>query len=77
MSYGDLSEAQKKAVERWCDKYMDQYDYVDNERFATKGNIEQEKEYWRLEGRGCCGSADVELECDDGTVLMFGFNHGH
>ncbi len=72
-----LSEAQKEAVELWWSLESATYDHVDNERYAVKGNTEQEKEYARQADEGCCGSQDVELNCDDGTTLMFGFNYGH
>lgn len=72
-----ISESQQRALDNWWLNETEEYDYMDNERLATKGNIEQENIYDKQVGEGCCGSVDVELDCDDGTVLMFGFNYGH
>ncbi len=72
--------AQQLTIDRWEQENNPDgktFDYADNHRWATKGDAEQEAEYWRIEKIGCCGSCDVELQCDDGTVLLYGFNYGH
>ena len=76
----DLTPEQSQAVDDWWNKNdPDQitYDFVDNTRYAIKGNKEQEYAYDDIRCGGCCGFVDVELDLPDGTVLLFGFNYGH
>lgn len=74
-----LNDSQQRAFDKWLeeneDKYSDQC--PDNHRFATQGCPDQEDHYDMLFHSGCCGFVDVDLECDDGTVLKYGFNYGH
>lgn len=51
-------------------------DYVDNYRYAEKGNLEQEKKYRELKSKGCCGFYDTEMEVNGKTYLV-GWNYGH
>lgn len=76
----DLTSAQQQAVSAWWDERDaagDDYEFADNTRYARKGNAAEEFAYEDARAAGCCGSVDVELECTDGTVLLFGFNYGH
>jgi hypothetical protein len=77
LTFDDLNECQKRAVEKWQKTNDHEYDNQDNHRVAIVGDEASLKEYARLEAKGCCGSCDEEIECDDGTVLMYGFNYGH
>lgn len=73
-----MSAFQIAAVhEWWTTQKADDYDCMDSERFATKGNADQERLYREMQSKGCCGSVDVELNCEDGSVLLYGFNFGH
>lgn len=79
MKEDDLTREQKLAVQAWWeandpDEYL--FDFVDNERYAIQGNLDQEREYERCRANGCCGSMDVIIEVGD-VKLMFGFNYGH
>jgi hypothetical protein len=51
-------------------------EYEDNWRFCRIGNSEEEKEYNRIQGMGCCGFVDVIVEVD-GVKWKIGFNYGH
>ena len=52
------------------------YENPDNLRVA-RGWIDEEREdYQKRTDNGCCGSMNVGLPCDAGTI-MFGLNHGH
>lgn len=75
MEYETLNESQKRAVDQWNDENPD-YEYQDNHRYAVPGT-DSEWEYEDRRNRGCCGSVDVILQCDDGCQLMYGFNYGH
>ena len=73
-----LNDSQRRAVDQWWEANdSDDFDCVDNYRFATKGNAAEEAAYDETRTLGCCGSVDVVLPCDDGTTLLFGFNYGH
>ena len=58
-------------------------DYCDNFRFAEVGNAEEEAEYHRRLGGGCCGFMDEEFSWyPDGfpeniATYMIGCNYGH
>ena len=79
MTSDDLTPAQKAAVRKWWDENNqdEEFPYADNDRYAVVGNAAQEAEYEEIRLGGCCGSCDVELQCEDGTVLLMGFNYGH
>ena len=80
MDYPDLSPSQKSAVLLFweaAEKNEDPFDCVDNCRYAVKGNAAQEAAYAEAKSQGCCGFYDGELTCEDGTILLFGFNYGH
>ena len=80
MRYEDLSPAQLAALDKWeseNDPHGIEFDCMDNTRYATKGNVDQETIYEDIRRGGCCGFYDTELNCEDGTVLLFGFNYGH
>lgn len=80
VQFADLTPAQNAAIEKWWaeqDAAGEEFEFRDNPRFATKGNAEEEAGYNDYLSGGCCGYVDVELPCDDGTVLLYGFNYGH
>lgn len=80
LSYNQLNPEQLAAIDTWWDANDPDgrtYDSVDNNRYAVVGNREQEDSYDDQQRGGCCGFVDVELNCGDGTTLLFGFNHGH
>lgn len=53
-----------------------EFEYSDNSRSARVGNWTEEQEYKDAVARGCCGSYDTVIPCEDGDI-MFGFNYGH
>lgn len=78
--WASLTPAQNAALDRWIAESHangEVYDCGDNDRVAVKGNAEQEALYDAAYESGCCGSCDMELQCDDGTTLLYGFNYGH
>ncbi len=75
--YQQLTESQKRVIDKWENEQETEYDFCDNFRYATAGNAVEESEYDGLRMGGCCGFVDVELQCDDGTTLLYGFNYGH
>ena len=75
----DLTPEQVAAISKWWDVNDPNgytYEYVDNERYAVKGNVEQETGYDYMRMGGCCGFMDTEIEVGSST-LLFGFNYGH
>jgi hypothetical protein len=77
LTYQQLTEAQQDAIDAWWTTVeRNDYENIDNHRFAIQGNPEQESDYERLRSHGCCGYVDVELQFDGG-VLLYGFNYGH
>lgn len=80
MDFSNLTKEQQEVVNVWHDqndKDEEFNGYCDNHRYAVKGNQEQEKEYERRRGEGCCGAVDLALPCPDGSILLYGFNYGH
>ena len=77
MEYKDLNPAQAQAIDNWWNEQNIEYDCQDNERYAVIGNVESLEDYDRRQMNGCCGFVDVELECSDGSTVLFGFNYGH
>lgn len=80
LRFEDLTQAQRDAVAKWeVENDPDGYSFEcrDNDRLAVVGNREQEEAYDASRMNGCCGFVDVELDCEDGTVLLYGFNYGH
>lgn len=74
----ELTPEQNAAVAQWWAVNDDgSYECMDNERYAIKGNQEQEAVYDEQVRLGCCGSCDVEIPLPDGTILLYGFNYGH
>lgn len=76
----DLTPEQHQAVcDWWTANDPDQitYEYADNDRYAIKGNREQEEFYAYIQDGGCCGCMDVEIPLPDGQTLLYGFNYGH
>lgn len=78
-TFDDLTPAQQQAVTKWEVANNDdgQFEYADNHRYAVEGNEEHAVTYAIAVRNGCCGSMDTRLTCDDGTVLLYGFNYGH
>ncbi len=78
LKYDDLTDAQKAAVDKWWEQNNpDDFECQDNTRLARVGNEAEEIAYQNAKDAGCCGFVDEELTCDDGTILLFGFNYGH
>lgn len=78
LRWEDLTVAQKRAVDTfWETVETDDYECVDNWRYAIPGNQKQENGYDDIREKGCCGYEDMVLNCSDGTKLMYGFNYGH
>lgn len=76
----DLVTAQFQAVLNWWEVNDPDgiiYKNVDNDRYAIRGNQIQEINYENQRCDGCCGFCDVELPLQDGTTLLYGFNHDH
>lgn len=74
-----LTNEQLAAIQAWWDKQdkdSDFFECTDNERFAIKGNKQQEEQYNIIKNQGCCGSMDVEIVVGD-DILLYGFNFGH
>ena len=75
-----ITASQRRAVVAWHaknDPNGDDFEFQDNHRYAVKGDLAQERAYESARDHGCCGFVDVELTCDDGSVLLYGFNYGH
>lgn len=77
LEWKNLTADQKDALDLWWRNNTTDYECVDNERYAIKGNAEQEADYELHRSNGCCGFCDVELEVIDGSTLLYGFNYGH
>lgn len=78
--HNDLTTAQQQAINAWWDEQNavgEEFEFVDNTRYARRSNQAEEMAYEEARAAGCCGSVDVELTCADGSILMFGFNYGH
>jgi hypothetical protein len=74
----ELTAAQQNAIDTFWNQTEDgEFDFVDNVRVARKGNASEEAEYEAQREQGCCGFCDMELACDDGSTLLYGFNYGH
>ena len=69
-------ESIKKIIEYFNSIDDEEYEYMDNQRYARKDNPPEVDEYNKREENGCCGSCDKEIETPDGVVLI-GFNYGH
>lgn len=80
LTWEQLTQEQQDAITDWHeanDPNQDQFDCVDNHRYAISGNAEHEAAYDEAIKNGCCGFVDVVLNLADGTVLLYGFNYGH
>lgn len=78
VEYEDLTEAQQNAVRAWLDRQdPNDFEYMDNQRYARKGVAEEEAGYDDRRAGGCCGFHDTEIQAADGTTILFGFNFGH
>lgn len=76
---GTPTAEEQDAIDQWWsenDPDGTEYDYVDNERHAIKGDPIQENQYSILRDQGCCGFCDVEIPLGNRT-LLYGFNFGH
>lgn len=76
MTYDQLTENEKTAIDKWENDNCEHYDCVDNFRYARQDNLSEVMEYETRRENGCCGFVDVEFEVD-GRTLLYGFNYGH
>ena len=79
MSWDDLTHQQQEAVQDWWnqnDPNGTVFDFVDNYRYAIKGDAAQEAAYDDVRCQGCCGFHDTEIVVGSIT-LLYGFNYGH
>ena len=60
----------------WNWLYTQDFDYMDNFRFAYLDDPEGIKEYESIRDQGCCGSFDATIAVD-GRRATIGCNYGH
>ena len=66
-------------VQDYAKGWSERYDYVDNFRFAIKGDRYTQAKYEEAKRHGCCGAIDYQMVpfLVNGNQWYFGFNHGH
>jgi len=66
-------------VEYWLYRHYcsEEYEYVDNFRFARGWVPSEVKQYDKKQKNGCCGFVDDGLSTVEGGTIRVGFNYGH
>jgi len=72
LTYENLNDAQKKALDAHITAMDTDYDCCDNDRLAIAGDINSVADYEQTRARGRCGFYDVEIPCEDGTTILYG-----
>lgn len=79
MPEADIDWLGGQVADFWSDPdFQGDFECVDNNRIAIKGDDSSAAVYETQVMEGCCGSCDVEFgPSPSGLTYLYGFNYGH